>query len=289
MDFTQPIDGITREFIFKYKCPECLKVIKVNVPLKGTLLYSDISVKCPKCGSYSNISKNTNNITRIKRNIVTDSFNERILYTHQIKIFLDSVTACIALVLKADGKKVDSREVSYFKEFCKAYSQDENIVEYGKERLKFFLKNQKQAFINLKKLKDSENKTDILELLCELSISEGSFNQNKEKVIREISSEIEIPYYRLSEIIHNYKEKANSESRFRTDSANDTTIEDPYKVLEISPNATFEEIKTAYKNKCKEYHPDKYANAPKRIQEFATNEMAKINSAYNYLRSKYDN
>ena len=37
---------------------------------------------------------------------------------------------------------------------------------------------------------------------------------------------------------------------------------DPYKVLGVSPSATDDEIKTAYRNLVKKYHPDRYANAP---------------------------
>ncbi|MFM6223404.1 MAG: J domain-containing protein, partial [Dolichospermum sp.] len=33
--------------------------------------------------------------------------------------------------------------------------------------------------------------------------------------------------------------------------------EDYYKLLEVSPDATFQEIKAAYRVLCKEYHPDK--------------------------------
>lgn len=36
---------------------------------------------------------------------------------------------------------------------------------------------------------------------------------------------------------------------------------DAYELLEISPNATKEEIKKAYKKKSLEYHPDKHSNS----------------------------
>ena len=39
-------------------------------------------------------------------------------------------------------------------------------------------------------------------------------------------------------------------------------MNDPYKVLGVSPDATEEEIKTAYKELVKKYHPDKYPGQP---------------------------
>lgn len=60
---------------------------------------------------------------------------------------------------------------------------------------------------------------------------------------------------------------------------------DPYSTLEISRNATFEEIEKAYKKMARKYHPDRY-QTPKE-QELATKIMSSINAAYGFFKKKH--
>ncbi len=66
---------------------------------------------------------------------------------------------------------------------------------------------------------------------------------------------------------------------------------DPYSILGVSPQATDEEIKTAYRNLSKKYHPDH--NADSVMEEIANEKMAEINAAYdeimNMRRSNFNN
>ena len=39
-------------------------------------------------------------------------------------------------------------------------------------------------------------------------------------------------------------------------------MNDPYKVLGISPNATDDQVKAAYREMARKYHPDQYGDTP---------------------------
>lgn len=59
---------------------------------------------------------------------------------------------------------------------------------------------------------------------------------------------------------------------------------DPYKVLGVSPSATDEEIRDAYRALVKKYHPDRYQDSA--LKEKAEEKMKEINAAYEMLTKK---
>ncbi len=58
-------------------------------------------------------------------------------------------------------------------------------------------------------------------------------------------------------------------------------MNDPYSVLEISPNASTEEVKRAYRELARKYHPDNYQNNP--LADLAEAKMKEINEAYDTI------
>ena len=59
-------------------------------------------------------------------------------------------------------------------------------------------------------------------------------------------------------------------------------MRDPYSVLGVDKNATEEEIKAAYREKARRYHPDNFGDNPA-AAELATEKMQEINEAYDQI------
>jgi len=56
---------------------------------------------------------------------------------------------------------------------------------------------------------------------------------------------------------------------------------DPYKVLGVSPSASDEDVKKAYRDLAKKYHPDNYVNDP--LADLAEQKMKEITAAYDQI------
>lgn len=64
-------------------------------------------------------------------------------------------------------------------------------------------------------------------------------------------------------------------------------MNNPYEVLGVSPDASDEDIKKAYRELAKKYHPDNYADSP--LADLAEQKMKEVNEAYdeiNRMRQK---
>ena len=61
-------------------------------------------------------------------------------------------------------------------------------------------------------------------------------------------------------------------------------MRDPYEILEITRNATDDEIKKAYRELAKKYHPDNFKDNP--LADLATEKMKEINEAYDQIQKE---
>ncbi len=59
------------------------------------------------------------------------------------------------------------------------------------------------------------------------------------------------------------------------------SMRDPYEVLGVSPQATDAEVKSAYRELARKYHPDNYTDNP--LSDLAQEKMQEINEAYDTI------
>jgi len=64
------------------------------------------------------------------------------------------------------------------------------------------------------------------------------------------------------------------------------TPQTPYEILGIDPNASKNEIKTAYKEAIKKYHPDKVSHLGQEFSNLANKKFLEIQEAYANLMNK---
>jgi DnaJ like chaperone protein len=59
-----------------------------------------------------------------------------------------------------------------------------------------------------------------------------------------------------------------------------------YQILEITPDASDDEVKKAYRKMAVKYHPDKVAHLGPDIQKSANEKFQELNAAYNGIKNE---
>ena len=64
-------------------------------------------------------------------------------------------------------------------------------------------------------------------------------------------------------------------------------MEQFFKILKVTPTASLDEVKRAYKERVKFWHPDRFPVESERLQKLAHRQMQEINAAYRELEQHY--
>ncbi|OGU13576.1 MAG: hypothetical protein A2X61_02100 [Ignavibacteria bacterium GWB2_35_12] len=83
------------------------------------------------------------------------------------------------------------------------------------------------------------------------------------------------------------KDKSSDSSKDNSTQKNEKkvfTLDDAYSILGLKSEATNDEIKSAYKQKVKEYHPDRVANLGEELKQLAEQKTQQINKSYEMLK-----
>ncbi|MBV6519536.1 MAG: hypothetical protein DCC43_02790 [Candidatus Brocadia sp.] len=94
----------------------------------------------------------------------------------------------------------------------------------------------------------------------------------------DIVKEIMMDLQQLRELAIKYQEEGTTSYKKETEE------EKAYRVMEISPHASNEDIKKAYRDLARNYHPDNAEQTTRGIKKLAEDRFKEINWAYNFLK-----
>lgn len=185
--------------------------------------------------------------------------------------YVMSLLVLVAAVMKSDGKVLKS-ELNYVKDFF--------VLTFGadsaQEAIKLLrdLLNQNIPVTDvchqIQKNMDYSSRLQLLHFLFGIAQADGKVDDSEAKLIEHIADNMGMTS----------KDFESIKSMFvaNTDAA--------YKVLEIEPTATDEEIKKAYRKMAMKYHPDKVSYLGEEFQDAAKEKFQKVNEAYEQLKKE---
>lgn len=88
------------------------------------------------------------------------------------------------------------------------------------------------------------------------------------------------------EYTDNSSSENNSEEKAKQSRARTTSKRPPHEVLEVSSDASVEEIEKAYKEMARKYHPDRVNHLGAELQAMAHEKMVEITNAYDLLKKR---
>jgi DnaJ like chaperone protein len=117
---------------------------------------------------------------------------------------------------------------------------------------------------------DHSSRLELLHLLFGLAGSDGEVSHEELTVLERIATLIGISGKDFISIRAMFVRDANAD----------------YKILEIDPTATVDEVKKAYRKMAMKYHPDKVHHLGPEYQKDAQEKFRKINEAYEAIKKQ---
>lgn len=184
---------------------------------------------------------------------------------------LNLLSLC-SIVIKADGK-VNENELQYVRSyFVATYGKDKaNAVfrtfnevvkkrEIAADRICAYL-NQRTRY---------ETRVQLIHFLFGIAKADGAVTQSETLKIREIAGYLKVHYRDFESIMAMFIEAADN----------------AYKILEVNPNASDADVKSAYRQMVKKYHPDKVRTNDEAIKKGAEEKFKEVQRAYEQIQKE---
>lgn len=185
--------------------------------------------------------------------------------------FMISMLVLSAAIMKADGKVMRS-ELEYVKGFIRGNFGESAVVQALKI-LQDLLKKEidlPQVCAQIKSYMDYSQRLQLLHYLVGIAESDGHVSSTEIDALRKTALYLGL----------NSNDTESILSMFGND------MESAYRVLEITPDATDEEVKKAYKRMALKHHPDRVATLGEDVKKAAEEKFKAVAAAYETIRKE---
>jgi len=185
--------------------------------------------------------------------------------------YVMSLLVLTATVMKADGKVLKS-ELDYVKKFM-VHNFGESSATEAVRMLRDLLNQTIPVNEVCNQIKHNMNysaRLQLLHFLFGIAQADGEVDVKEKEIIAFIGREIG-----LTE-----KDYESIQAMFVPNTEAD------YKILEIEPTATDEEVKKAYRRMAMKYHPDKVSHLGEDFQNAANEKIKSVNKAYENIKKE---
>ena len=185
--------------------------------------------------------------------------------------FAASLLVLSAAVMKSDGKLLKS-ELDYVKKFL-VQQFGEDHAQQQMLMLKEILKQDiplQQVCFQIKQYMPVAQRLQIIHYLFGISKADGHVHELELETIHTIAGYLGVNAADFNSLKAMYFRDVNSD----------------YKILEIEPEATDEEVKKAYRRMAVKYHPDKVISLGEEVQKAAKEKFQKMQNAYDNIKKQ---
>jgi DnaJ like chaperone protein len=176
-----------------------------------------------------------------------------------------------AAVMNSD-KQVKKSELDYVKEFYKrqfGQAKAESYIMMLRELLQKEI-DLREVCLQIKMYMDHASRLQLIHYLFGLSQSDGHVHPDEVQTVKNIANWLGISAIDYESIQAMFVK--NSESA--------------YKILEITAQATDEEVRKAYKRMAVKHHPDKVHHLGEDVQKAASEKFKEVNAAYEQIKKE---
>ncbi|ANE35609.1 DnaJ-like membrane chaperone protein (N-terminal terB-like domain) [Campylobacter iguaniorum] len=128
---------------------------------------------------------------------------------------------------------------------------------------------------------DTRSSVNLIIFLLNLAYADGEFSSAKRDILNEICDGLGVDKYTKEGLFAEFDKEFKA--KFQTQIS-----KDPYEILGLSKDASFEEIKKQYRKLARDNHPDFLAGsgADEKLISEATKKLQEINEAYEILKKE---